>query len=175
MRAWPDAACPLRQPAAADACLAALVPRPRHGHHPAERVRRAGRRRPDPGCLRHGHRAEPGRGARRRLRDPAGDPGPPVQRGWHPPVPGQLHPGSQVDRRVFRRPHAGQRESVAVPRRGAADVPVPGAERVQRADHEPALRRAAHVADWRRGRPVGRAGPGQRAGAGPRRAGRCAG
>ena len=75
--ARPDAARPLRQPAAADAGLAALVPRPRDGHHPAERVRRPGGRLPDPGRLRHRHRAEPDRGAGRGLRDPAGDPGPP--------------------------------------------------------------------------------------------------
>ena len=138
--------------------LAALVPRPRDGHHPAGRVRRAGGRLPDPGRLRHRDRAEPDRGAGRGLRDPAGHPGPAVPPGREVPLPGQHHPGRHLDRRVLRRPHAGQREGLAVPGRRAADVPVPGAERVQRADHEPALRRAADVADRRRGRPVRRAG-----------------
>jgi FtsP/CotA-like multicopper oxidase with cupredoxin domain len=42
----------MRQPAAADAGVAALVPRPRDGGHAAERVRRPGGRLPDPGRLR---------------------------------------------------------------------------------------------------------------------------
>ena len=56
------------------------------GRHPAERVRRAGRRLHPPRRARHRRRAEPDRHPRRRLRDPARHPGPPVQPGRDVPV-----------------------------------------------------------------------------------------
>ena len=66
-----DADRPLHQPAAADAGLAAVVPRPRPRRDAAERVRRARRRLHPPRRVRHRRRAEPDRDPRRRLRDPA--------------------------------------------------------------------------------------------------------
>ena len=110
----------LHQPDAADAGVAAVVPRPRPGHDAAERVRRARRRLHPPRRVRHRRRAEPDRDPRRRLRDPAGRPGPPVQRGRDVPVPDQRHPGRDLDRRVLRRRHARQRQGLAVPGRRAA-------------------------------------------------------
>ena len=62
---------PLHQPAAADAGVAALVPRPRTRRHSPERVRRPRRRLHRPRRARHRCRAEPDRHPRRRLRDPA--------------------------------------------------------------------------------------------------------
>ena len=135
-----------------NAGLAALVPRSRLRHHAAGRVRRPRRRLPPARRARHRHRAQPDRRSRRSLRHPARDPGPPVQARREVPVPGQRHPGHRLDRRVLRRSHAGQRQGVAVPARRAADVPIPDPERMQCADHEPAPRRPATVADRRRGR-----------------------
>ena len=61
-----------------------------------------------------------------------------------------------------------------LPRRRAADVPVPHPQRLQRADPESRHRRPDALADRRRGRPVRRAGAGEADGAGAGRARRRA-
>ena len=130
-----------------------------------ELVRRARRRLHPPGRARHRHRTQPDWHPRRAVRGPAGDPGPPVQPGRDLPLPGQHHSRHHLDRRVLRRPHAGQRQGLAVPARRAAAVPVPRAQRMQRAHHEPGHGRRPDVADRRRGRHVGPPGTDEPTGA----------
>ena len=57
--------------------------------------------------------------------------------------PTSEHPWRDMDRRVLRRHDARERQGLAVPRRRATHVPVPGPERMQRADPDPRRRRPA--------------------------------
>jgi hypothetical protein len=57
----------------------AVVPRPRAGHHPDQRVRRPGRLLPRPRRVRHRHCDQPAAATRRAVRSRTDDPGPTVR------------------------------------------------------------------------------------------------
>ena len=122
----------LHEPTASDAGLTPVVPRPRPGHDAPQCLCGARRRLHPPGRVRHRIRAQPDRNPRRRIRDPAGRPGPPVQLRWDVPLPDQRHPRRDLDRRVLRRHDARQRQGLALPGRRAPHVPIPHPERMQR-------------------------------------------
>ncbi len=113
------------QPAAGDA----LVPRPRPGHHPAQRLHGHGGLLPDPGRLRERPRSAGGS-----VRDPDRRPGPDLQ-------PGRLVllPADDPER-LLRRQDPGQRQGLAVPRRQAGQVPLPLPQRLA-GTHLPAAAR----------------------------------
>ena len=83
-------------------------------------------------------------------------------RGTGSSCPGERHPWRDLDRRVLRRPHAGQRRGVADPRCRARMYRFHVLDALGRRDHEPRFR----PADVARSRAEG---------SHPRRAGRCPG
>ena len=118
--------------------------------------------------------AQPDRHSGRRVRNSARDPGPPIQQRRKVLLPDKRHRRRDLDRRVFRRRDAGQRQGLAISQRGTAHVPFSDLERLQCADPEPRSQRFRLLADRSRGRHVGYSSANETFGAGSGRASRCA-